>query len=138
MKDQYYYFATLKYDKNDIYVQFPDFPDCFTDGKSEIEAINNAQNILELWLYDMEQKGLQFPKPTPLENIKLDERSFMILLNISMPLIRDKIKNTYVKKTLTLPKWLDELGKIEKVNFSFLLQKAVKEYLGIEEGKNGI
>jgi len=48
-----------------------------------------------------------------------------------MPLIRDEMANKAVKKTLTIPKWLNDLGEEKKVNFSQLLQNALKENLGV-------
>ena len=85
---------------------------------------------MELWLYDMECRGISFPRKSVLKDIPLSDNEILVLIEVSMPVVRDKVKNIYVKKTLTIPKWLDELGKAENVNFSLLLQNALKEYLG--------
>lgn len=37
-----------------------------------------------------------------------------------------------IKKTLTIPKWLNDLAERENVNFSRVLQNALKQYLGIK------
>lgn len=50
-----------------------------------------------------------------------------------MPLIRDEMANEAVKKTLTIPKWLNGLGEERNVNFSQLLQNALKENLGVHD-----
>lgn len=132
--ENYCYPAILKYSSDCIYVSFPDFPECFTDGENEEDALINAKEVLELWLFNLESQQIKFPPKTPIKEILLCKNETIILISISMPLVRDKVKNILVKKTLTLPKWLDELGKENKVNFSALLQKSLIEYLGV--GKN--
>lgn len=127
--EKYIYPAVFSYEEV-IYVYFPDFPGCMTDASDETEAYSNAKDVLELWLYDMECRGIKFPEKSVLKGIDLKDNEILVLIEVSMPLVRDKIKNTYVKKTLTIPKWLDELGKAENVNFSLLLQNALKDYLG--------
>jgi post-segregation antitoxin (ccd killing protein) len=50
-----------------------------------------------------------------------------------MPPFRDEMEQRAVKKTLTIPKWLDDLAQEHNVNFSHLLQSALKQYLGVSE-----
>ena len=50
-----------------------------------------------------------------------------------MPLVRDKVKEVYVKKTLTIPRWLDEKAKEKNISFSRVLQEALKQKMGIEK-----
>lgn len=127
--EKYIYPAVFSYE-DVIYIRFPDFPDCMTDARCETEAYANAKEVLELWLYDMECRGIDFPQRSALKDVPLNKNEILVLIEISMPVVRDKVKNTYVKKTLTIPKWLDELGRAENVNFSLLLQNSLKEYLG--------
>lgn len=127
--EKYIYPAVFSYEEI-IDIRFPDFPECITDARNDEEAFVNAKDMLELWLYDMECRGIPFPKRTDLKEIKITSREVVVLIEVSMPIVRDKIRNIYVKKTLTIPKWLDELGKEKKVNFSLILQKALREYLG--------
>ena len=47
--------------------------------------------------------------------------------------IREKMNNKAVKKTLTIPYWLNKLAEKEKINFSSLLQSAIKETLDIND-----
>jgi hypothetical protein len=55
----------------------------------------------------------------------------MTLIEAYMPLIRDEMANKAIKKTLTIPKWLNDLGEDKKINFSQVLQNALKENLGV-------
>ncbi|BCJ87055.1 hypothetical protein [Effusibacillus dendaii] len=52
-----------------------------------------------------------------------------------MPPFRDEMEEKAVKKTLTIPKWLDDLAQDHKVNFSHVLQDALKKYLGVNQRK---
>jgi len=52
-----------------------------------------------------------------------------------MPIVRDEMENRAVKKTLTIPKWLNDIAEKNKVNFSQVLQSALKEYLGVLKTK---
>jgi hypothetical protein len=52
-----------------------------------------------------------------------------------MPLVRNEIESYAVKKTLTIPQWLNKIAEDRKVNFSQVLQAALKEYLGIQNHK---
>ena len=64
--------------------------------------------------------------------IKTKENEYLIYVDVWIPPILDKIQNQSVKKTLTIPFWLNEEAEKYKVNFSLLLQTALKEYLGIK------
>ena len=48
-----------------------------------------------------------------------------------MPTMRKAIENYSVKKTLSIPQWLNELAMENNINFSQVLQAALKEQLGI-------
>ncbi len=44
---------------------------------------------------------------------------------------RDEMNNKAVKKTLTIPKWLNDEAMNKKINFSAILKEALKDELGI-------
>lgn len=56
----------------------------------------------------------------------------VVLVEVWMPLVRDKFQNKSVKKTLTIPKWLNDAAQEYNINFSQLLQTAIKNYIGID------
>jgi len=56
-------------------------------------------------------------------------------INVWMPYHRTKIKEVYVKKTLTIPVWLDMLAKENNINFSATLVKGLKEELGLSRSR---
>ena len=59
--------------------------------------------------------------------------SAISFIDVWMPFVRDKIENKSVKKTLTIPKWLNDIAVERKVNFSQVLQNGLKDYLGINK-----
>lgn len=136
MKDKYIYPAILTYAEDGISIEFPDLPGCLPCADSTEEAIKNAKEALELHLYGMEKDGDQIPKPTDIKRIKLEKNQVVILVEIWMALVRDEIENKSINKNLTIPKWLNDLAEKNNVNFSQILQVALKEYLGILNPKH--
>ena len=116
-------------------VNFPDLPGCITEGDDMVEALHMAKEALELHLYGMEEDEDSFPEPTAPENIKISGKSFISLIEVWMPVVRNEMENRAIKKTLTIPKWLNDIAEKNKVNFSQVLQTALKEYLGVIKNK---
>ncbi len=134
--DRYIYVAIFTKD-NDVYnISFPDLPGCYTYGVTIEEAYNMAKEALELHLYGMEDDGDEIPTPTSAEAIQINnKKSFTTLVEAYMPLVRNQMLNKSVKKTLTIPKWLNDLAEKHNINFSQLLQDSLKNYLGIYDYK---
>ena len=70
---KYEYPAVISYDYQDkiYYVDFPDMPNCFTDGETLREALDNAEDVLNLMLLDAETQGLVIPEASPMDSIQL-------------------------------------------------------------------
>lgn len=116
-------------------ITFPDLPGCITEGDNMEEALHMAKEALELFLYSLEEEGEKIPEPTTPERIKTENHSFISLVEVWMPVVRDEMQNKSIKKTLTIPKWLNDIAEQNKVNFSQVLQAALKEYLGVLRNK---
>ena len=82
--------------------------------------------------FGMEEDGEEIPEPTPVQDIKLEPHQTLAVIDAWMPPYRERKLNKSLNKTVTIPKWLDMLAKKEKVNYSHLLQDALKKYLGVE------
>lgn len=127
----YLYPAIFTYDENDkcFLVDFIDLKGCSTFGKTIDEAYLMAQDAMGLFLSELEV----FPRSTiPFDDIKLKENQFISLVEVDMIEYRKKHSNIAVKKTLTIPTWLNTLAEKNDINFSQLLQRALKEELKIE------
>jgi len=129
MKNTYEYVAVFDYAQDGINIYFPDLPGCLSCAKDTKEALKNAEEVLGLYMTCYEDEGWEIPEPTPLENIKCKENEKPILVSVWMPLARSKVEEASVKKTLSLPKWLNDLAEEHKINFSQVLQAALKDIL---------
>ena len=131
-KDKYIYPAIFDYADDGISVEFPDLPGCLPCAHNSEEAFKNAKEALGLHLWGMEQDGDPIPEPTPVEKLHPEPNQVVGLIEVWMPAFRESIESKAVKKTLTIPKWLNDLAEKENINFSHLLQSAIKNHLGIE------
>lgn len=130
-KDVYVFPAILSYDDDGISVEFPDLPGCLTCGDTTEEALKMAKEALGLHIYGMEEDCDLIPEPTTINNLKLDTNEIPALIEVVMPIHRKAIENQAIKKTLTIPQWLNKEAIKHDVNFSQILQDALKDYLGI-------
>lgn len=131
-KDKYSYIAAVSFDDDGISINFPDLDGCFTCAETEEEIFQMAKEVLGLHLWSMEQDGELIPEPSNIKNIKLDKSETAMLIEVFMPPIRDRINSKVVKKTLTIPQWLNAEAERQGVNFSQILQNGLKEYLHLE------
>lgn len=132
MKESYEFIAIFDYEDDGINIYFPDIEEAISCAKDTKEALKNAKEVLELTLYNREEDKIKIPEPTPLEKIKCKENEKTVVISVWMPLVRNEMEEQSVKKTLTIPCWLNKLAEEQNINFSKLLQSALKEYLKIK------
>ncbi|HHW03399.1 MAG TPA: type II toxin-antitoxin system HicB family antitoxin [Thermoanaerobacterales bacterium] len=132
-KDIYVFPAILTQYEDNIGITFPDLPGCVSNAKNMDEAVKNAKEALALHLFGMEEDGIDIPSPSPIVSLKLDSNEIPLLVEVYMPLYRNAIESATVKTTVTMPQWLKTLAEKKNVNFSQLLQSALKEHLGIHD-----
>lgn len=130
-KDVRIYPAIFDYGDDGISISFPDLPGCFSCADTDEEALMMAKDALGLMLYTMEIEGQEIPEPSPLRNIATEPEQKAVLIDVFMPLVRRSVDTASVKKTLTIPAWLNRLAEEKRINFSQTLQEALKEELGI-------
>lgn len=133
LKDTYIYPAIFTYDKDGISIEFPDLPGCLSCADNDIEAVHNAKDALSLYLHNMEEDNDEIPEPTQISKIKTEKNQVVFPIEVWMPYHRALIKTVSVKKTLTIPNWLNAIAEHNKINFSYVLQEALKERLGIKD-----
>ncbi len=128
-KDRYFYPAVFVYEPNsEIAVVFPDL-NCATSGVDETDALLSARDLLGCVLFGMEEDGETLPQATPLNALSLKENEKAILVDVYMPSVRMANIQKSVNRTVTLPAWLNALALEHNINFSHLLQNAIKEQL---------
>lgn len=114
-------------------VYFPDVEGCYTQGEDMAEAIEMAKDALCLMLYDMEVSHRDIPEPTDIHKIKSGSDSDIVsLIACDTMTYRRFYDNKAVKKTLSIPNWLNIMAEEQGINFSAVLQNALKEQLHIQ------
>lgn len=130
-KDYYMYPAIFEYNKDGISIFFPDLPGCISCAKDDEEALYMAKDALGLYMVCAEEDNEELKEPTKLNEIELSKKQKAVLVEVNMPLFREAVQNSSVKKTLTIPKWINDIAEKNHVNFSQVLQMALKDCLGL-------
>lgn len=108
-------------------VVVPDLIGCCTQGDTLEEAIQMAEDAALGWLLTALEENEEIPKSSKINDIKLqdkDEFVSLLLLDLSSYSERYSSRKS-VKKTLTIPFWLNERAERLKINFSKTLQDAL-------------
>lgn len=116
-------------------VTFPDLPGCVTEGDSLYEAVDMAIDAASGWLLDEAENNRSIPNASEIKSVIADEyeNGFVSIISVDLDEYSKKYGNKAVKKTLTIPAWLNSLAEKENVNFSQMLQNALVKHLGIKQ-----
>lgn len=116
------YPAIIHEDTDGIWAEFPDLENCSTYGDNLSDVLQNAAEAMELFVLGLLEDGIAPPTATDIKNITPKENSFATLIKSDI----DLAKNTKsVKKTLTIPAWLNKRALDKGINFSKVLQEAL-------------
>lgn len=108
-----------------------------TSGDTVEEAMTMAIDCLAGYLYDAKISGETVPEPPKMEDIDVDaeydeyESAFVNMVTVDVDEYAKKHFEKAVKKTLTIPSWLNDLAVKEGVNFSQVLQNALKQQFNV-------
>jgi len=128
----YLYPATIQPESDGRYsIWFDDLIGCATSGETLAEAVFMARDALGGWLDSAMAHGDDIPMPTPLGNIALEEDQSVTLIDVDLEAYRRDNDLRSIKKTLTIPAWLNTRAERASVNFSQVLQEALCEKLGV-------
>lgn len=130
---KYVYPAIFQKEDTGYSVFFPDLQGCQTEGDTLEEALFMAKDALSIYIFDLEEDKKTIPTPSNPMDIKVDKNQFISIIDFDMLEYRKKYDCKAVKKTLSIPNWLNSLAEDYDVNFSQLLQTALKEYLNVSE-----
>jgi antitoxin HicB len=113
-------------ENNSYWVEFPDLEGCQSFGGTLEEIYENAKEALAAYCVTLLEQGKSLRSPTDISKIKAPKNAFISLVDA------DIIKKSQaVKKTLTIPSWLNEIAENNHVNFSGVLQDALMQKLNI-------
>lgn len=124
--NEYIYPAVFHPENDGSYtIAFPDLPSCMTEGKDLSNALYMAQDLLTQWAAFCETEGEKLPPASPLEKVSCEPGEFV---NLVRAVVRD---DRAVRRTVSLPKWLDDQVANAGLSLSRVLQDALKERLHI-------
>lgn len=112
-------------------VTIPDIPCAFTQGDDMADAIFMAQDAAAMLLADYEDEGKAVPKPSGIKDIEKTTGGVVSLVMADTDEWRKEADSKAVKKTLSIPSWLNRKAEKARINFSQTLQDALCQKLGV-------
>ena len=112
-------------DEGGFSIRFPDLEVCYTCGDDIVDGLIMAEDVLALVLYGYEKDGRDIPLPSKETDIPLKNGEFVNYVACDTLEYRKIYSNKAVKKTLTIPEWLNEAATAMGLNFSQILQEAL-------------
>ncbi|RHD39445.1 type II toxin-antitoxin system HicB family antitoxin [Agathobacter rectalis] len=107
------------------WVTFPDFPECMTQGDTTQEAYEMAVDALGLALVSREEEKQPIPEPSSPDDCHVSKNEHCIIIEFDMLAYKKRNNSKAVKKTLSIPEWLNEEAIDLGINFSQVLQEAL-------------
>jgi hypothetical protein len=115
-------------DKDFFVASIPDF-ETGTQGESLAEAIEMARDAIGMCGCYMQDEKKEIPIPTDIGNVTKEASDILTLVDVDFDEYRKKHEMRTVRKNVTIPSWLNEEAESANINFSALLQKAIKAEL---------
>ena len=125
MKKLFYPAVFHKAEEGGFWISFPDIPECLTQGETMDEAYEMAVDALGLALTSRVEEGQPIPSASDPSSITMDPDSFVVVVEFDMLAYKKRTNSRAVKKTLSIPEWLNEEATALGVNFSQVLQEAL-------------
>ena len=131
MTEKYILYPAIFYKEecDQFFVDFPDLEGCFTCGNGVEHAYRMALEVLDFYLEDFDLE--QLPSPSDITALAVPENAFASIIALDvMEHFKSRNKKA-VKKTLSIPSWMNELALKANINFSQVLQDALTEKLDL-------
>ena len=125
MKKFFYPALFHKAEEGGFWISFPDIPECLTQGNDMSQAYEMAIDALGLALPCREKEQQPFPASSDPTTITLEPDSFLVVIEFDMLAYKKRTNSRAVKKTLSIPEWLNEAAIAMDLNFSQILQEAL-------------
>lgn len=124
------YPAVFHREDESVWVEFPDLEGCQSFGDNVKEALDGAKEALEGYCITLLEEKRKLPEASDMLSVKTDKNSFATLVEVDLTTRLAKEKS--VKKTLTVPAWLNDMAVEKGINFSAVLQEGLTKSLGLQ------
>lgn len=119
-----------KAEEGGFWVTFPDIPECMTQGDDMQQAYEMAVEALGLAITSRKEEKLELPPPSEPDRITTGTNEFCIIVEFDLLTYKKRTNSKAVKKTLSIPEWLNEEATALGINFSQVLQEALLLKIG--------
>jgi predicted RNase H-like HicB family nuclease len=129
---KYVYAAVFKDEDGYVQVSIPDLPGLYTFGDTLLDAMGMVKDAGEMWLWDAENKGESIPKARTRAEVEKEfegSGGFVNLVILDTDEYRRLNDTRAVKKTLSIPGWLNYRAEQTNAPFSQILQEGLKNYI---------
>ena len=124
------YAAIFERGDDKVYVSFPDLPGCITSGKDMTEAYEMAVDAANLWMTStVEDLNEPVPEATPIERIKYPDGTQVMLIQIDTEEYLKRTETKAVRRTVSIPSWMDQIAQKRGISLSKVLQEALREQI---------
>ncbi len=106
-------------------ITYPDLPGCISEGKTLGNAMYMAQSALTQWIEYLTDKKMEIPAASNVSNIATESGEFVNLIRAE---VRD---DRAVRRTVSIPKWMDDMVSESGLSLSRVLQDALKAKLNV-------
>ena len=121
-----------KAEEGGFWITFPDIPECMTQGDDMQQSYEMAVEALGLALARREEEKQEIPAPSEPCKFKVSDDEFCVVIEFDMLAYKKRTNSKAVKKTLSIPEWLNEEASALGINFSQVLQEALMQKVGIK------
>jgi predicted RNase H-like HicB family nuclease len=104
-------------------IRFPDLPGTNSEGKDPVNTMEMAEASLEEWIEYLTDKKTEIPKPSAIQDIEVGDGWYAALISAD---VRD---NKAVRRTICIPKWMDDKVSELRLSLSRVTQDALAERL---------
>ena len=128
--DKLYYPAVMHPEEEGGYsVWLNDINGCVSQGETLAEAVENIKDALGLYYEDAAEGNSVLPAPSAPNSVELEPGEFVVVVEFSPSEYLQTRSTKAVKKTLSIPAWLNSMAEAQQINFSAVLQSALVERL---------
>ena len=118
------YPAIIHNEDGSYWVEFPDLEGCLSSGSTLEETLENAEEVLGLFLATLEEQGKELPLPSSIANVvAINGHTTYITTNMN----RYRRNTKAVKKMVSIPEWLSKEAEKKNLSLSKVLQESLLE-----------
>jgi len=119
-----------KAEEGGFWITFPDIPECMTQGDDMQQAYEMAVDALGLAITSRQEEKIDLPAPSLPYDLTVNMDEFCVVIEFDLLAYKKRTNSKAVKKTLSIPEWLNEEAMALGINFSQVLQEALMQKVG--------